>query len=73
MRRLADRIVHARVFEHVLVVLIMGSAVLLGVATSDYYYDRYMIWMGLFWILTMVVLVLEVLLKMLALSPRADR
>ena len=73
MRRLADRIVHARKFEYLLVVLIVGSAVLLGVATSEHLVDRYVLWMALFWILTLLVLVLEVLLKMFALSPRVDR
>ena len=73
MRRLADRIVHARKFEYLLVVLIAGSAVLLGVATSEHLVDRYVLWMALFWILTLLVLVLEVLLKMFALSPRVDR
>ena len=73
MRRLADRIVHARTFEYLLVVLIVGSAVLLGVATSEHLADRYALWMALFWILTLLVLVLEVLLKMFALSPRVDR
>ena len=73
MRRLADRIVHARTFEYLLVVLIVGSAVLLGVATSEHLADRYVFWMAWFWILTLLVLVLEVLLKMFALSPRVDR
>lgn len=73
MRRLADRIVNARAFEYILIVLIIGSAVLLGVATSEYLSDRYGIWMGLFWLLTLLVLVLEALLKMFALSLRVDR
>ena len=73
MRALAHRIVHARNFEYLLVVLIIGSAVLLGLSTSDKLADRYVIGMGLFWILTILVLVLEVLLKMVALLPRIDR
>ena len=73
MRRLADRIVHARKFEYLLVLLIVGSAAWLGVATSEHLADRYGLWMALFWILTLLVLVLEVLLKMFALSPRVDR
>ena len=73
MRALAHRIVHARNFEYLLVVLIIGSAVLMGLSTSDKLADQYLIWMGLFWILTILVLVLEVLLKMVALLPRIDR
>lgn len=73
MRAPAHRIVHARNFEYLLVVLIIGSAVLLGLSTSDKLADRYVIGMGLFWILTILVLVLEVLLKMVALLPRIDR
>jgi len=73
MRALAHRIVHARNFEYLLVVLIIGSAVLLGLSTSDKLADQYLIWMGLFWILTILVLVLEVLLKMVALLPRINR
>ena len=65
MRALAHRIVHARNFEYLLVVLIIGSAVLLGLSTSDKLADQYLIWMGLFWILTILVLILEVLLKRL--------
>ena len=73
MRWLANRIVHARKFEYLLVVLIIGSAALLGVATSAQLADRYWDWMLSFWVLTMFVLVLEVLLRMIALLPRADR
>ena len=46
MRGLAQRIVHARMFEYLLVVLIIGSAALLGTATSDDLVDRYGIWMA---------------------------
>ena len=73
MRELAHRIVHARKFEYLLVTLIIGSAVLMGLATSDYLYDRFAVWMGLFLILALAMLVLEVLLKMFALLPRIDR
>ena len=73
MRELAHRIVHARRFEYLLVILIIGSAVLLGLATSDYLLDQFNIWMGLFLILALTMLVLEVLLKMFALLPRIDR
>ena len=73
MRELAHRIVHARRFEYLLIILIIGSAVLLGLATSDYLYDRFEIWMGLFLILALTMLILEVLLKMFALLPRVDR
>ena len=73
MQGLANRIVHSRKFEYLLVVLIIGSAALLGVGTSDHLADRYGTLMGLFWILAILVLVLEVLLKMIALLPRVDR
>ena len=73
MRELAHRIVHARRFEYLLVILIIGSAVLLGLATSDYLLDQFEIWMELFLILALTMLVLEVLLKMFALLPRIDR
>ena len=46
MRGLAHRIVHARMFEYLLVVLIIGSAALLGTATSDDLVDRYGVWMA---------------------------
>ena len=35
MRMLAHRIVHARMFEYFLALLIIGTSVLLGVSTSD--------------------------------------
>ncbi len=73
MRGLAHRIVHARTFDYILAVLIIGSAVLLGMATSSPFYERFSIWMALFLLLTVAALVLEVPLKMLALAPRVDR
>ena len=73
MREFAHRIVHPRPFEYLLVVLIVGSAVWLGMATYAPVLDRYAVGMGLFWLLTLVVLTLEVLLKMVALLPRIDR
>ena len=85
MRELAHRIVHARRFEYLLVFLILGSAILQGVAisvlpedfeTSDQPLDwfHYLIFtFAMFWLLAGAVLVLEALLKMIALSPRIDR
>lgn len=73
MRNLADRIVHARKFEYFLVLLIVGASLMLGFATSDDIYERYQVWLGIFVFLTLLVLVLEVLLKMLAVAPRIDR
>ena len=73
MRRLAHRIVHARKFEYFLVLLIVGTSILHGVATSDVLLEQYIIWIGLFLILMLLVLVLEVLLKILAVAPRIDR
>ena len=73
MRKLANRIVHARTFEYLLVVLIIGAGVLLGIDTSGDVLDRYVVLVGLFVLLTLAVLVLEVFLKMFALFPRVDR
>ena len=73
MRRLAHRIVYARKFEYFLVLLIVGTFILNGVATSDVLLEQYIIWIGLFAILMLLVLVLEVLLKILAVAPRIDR
>ena len=85
MRELAHRIVHARRFEYLLVFLILGSAIMQGVGisvlpeeigTSDQPLEwfHYLIFtFAMFWLLTVVTLVLEALLKMIALSPRIDR
>ena len=73
MRRRAQRIVEARRFEYFLVILIVATAVLRGVATSDDLLDRLGVLIGWVWILTLAVLVLEALLKMFAASPRIDR
>ena len=73
MRKLADRIVHARKFEYVLTVLIIGSAALLGIGTSEDLLARYILLIVLIFLLTLAALILEVLLKMFALSPRIDR
>ncbi len=73
MRRSAYRIAHSSRFEYLLVILIIGSAVLLGLGTSDYLDEWVWVGMGLFFILALTMLILEVLLKMFALSPRVDR
>ena len=74
MRALANRIVHARKFDYLLVALISANAIMQGVRLS---FDPEPDWLPYltapFWILMMLVLFLEVLLKMFALSPRADR
>ena len=72
MRNLADRIVHARKFEYFLIVLIVGTSCVLGLATSESLFERYQVWMGLFVFLMLLVLALEVLLKMLVVAPRID-
>ena len=41
MRMLAHRIVHARKFEYFLVLLIVGTSILHGVATSDAQFERH--------------------------------
>ena len=73
MRELAHRIVEARRFEYVLIVLIIGSAVFQGFGTSPALFEPLTYSLAFFWFLTLIVLVLEVLLKMVALSPRVDR
>ena len=73
MRLKAQRIVQARRFEYLLAILIIASAVLRGLATSDDLPDLLLALMGLVWFLTLAVLVLEALLKMFATSPRVDR
>ena len=73
MRRLAHRIVHARMFGYFLVLLIVGTSILQGVATSDVLLERYAVWIALFVILLLLMLVLEVFLKILATAPRVDR
>ena len=73
MRALADRIVHARAFEYILVVLIVGAAIMKGIEVSGNPLEPYELWVGLFALLFLVALVLEVLLKMFALFPRVDR
>ena len=73
MRGLAHRIIYGRSFEYLLIVLIIGSAAMLGMGTSDLLFDRYGDWMALFVLLTLAVLILEVFLKIFALSPRAYR
>ena len=73
MRRLAHRIVHARMFDYFLAVLIVGTFILHGVATSDVMVERFEVLIALFVLLMLFVLVLEVLLKLLAVAPRVDR
>ena len=74
MRKLANRIVHARTFEYLLIALIIGAGILLGIDTSADVLDWYVVLVGVFALLTLLaVLVLEVFLKMFALFPRVDR
>ena len=85
MRGSADRIVHARRFGHLLVILIIGSAIFHGVGTSvqlkaaDFETSAQtfdwllLILFALFWLPTVVALTLEALLKMFAHWPRVDR
>ena len=74
MRGLAKRTVHARKFEYLLVVLIIGSAIMQGLRLSLDTEPGWLLYLsGSFWLMMLVVLVLEVLLKMVALSPRVDR
>ena len=73
MRELAHRIVYAKMFEYVLIVLIIGSAILQGLSTSPNLFEPLAYPLASFWILTLIALVFEMLLKMFALSPRVDR
>jgi len=73
MRGLADRIVHARLFEYILVVLIAGTSVIMGVATSDAIFERYQDWLVWFVIVMLLALIFEVVLKIIAVAPRVDR
>ena len=85
MRGSADRIVHTRRFGHLLVILIIGSATLQGVAASvlpeDMDFETFaltfdwllLILFGLLWFSTVAALTLEALLKMFAHWPRVDR
>ena len=73
MRELAHRIVYAKMFEYVLIVLIIGSAILQGLSTSPNLLEPLTYPFASFWILTLLALVFEMLLKMFALSPRVDR
>ena len=72
MRELAHRVAHARRFQYLLVALIVGSGLLQGVA-YQFDLERYYTWIGTVWLLTIAALVLEVLLKIFALSPGAHR
>lgn len=75
MRGLAHRIAHGRRFRYLLVVLIVGIAVAQGIAISapDAATNWYTYLLVAFVLLTMATLTLEVLLKMVALSPRVYR
>ncbi len=77
MRGLAHRIVPARKLrkvEYLLVVLISVNSILQGLRLSLDTRPDWLLYLGAsFWVLMLVVLVLEVLLKMFALSPRIDR
>lgn len=72
MRKFAHRIVHSRRFEYLLVVLIAGSSALQGVGTQ-FDVGPYLVWFGVFWLLTIGTLALEALCKIFALLPRAYR
>ena len=70
MRKFAHRIVYSRRFEYLLVVVIVGSSALQGVATQ-FDVDPYLVWFGVFWLLTIGTLALEAIFKIFALLPRA--
>ena len=73
MRQRSQRIVQARKFEYLLVILIVATVAVRGLATSEDLLERSAVLVGWVWILTLAVLVLEALLKMFAVSPRVDR
>ena len=74
MRESAERIVTGQKFRYILTALIVGSTILQGARLSlDPEPDWLLYLSGSFWLLMLVVLVVEVPLKMFALSPRIDR
>ena len=75
MRELANRVVHSKRFDYFLIVLLIATAILQGLGTSETLFEHMLMQylFASFWILALMVLVLEAILKMFALSPRIDR
>ena len=73
MQERLDRIVNARWFEYALVLMISGSAIAQGVSFTVGFRDEFLVWFVLLWLLTISALVLEVIAKLSAHSPRVYR
>ena len=69
----AERLVNKPVFEYAIIALIVGNGVLLGLETSPTLSLRFGDLMHLGNQIVLGVFIVEALLKMLALAPRADR
>ena len=69
----AERLVNKPIFEYAIIALIVGNGVLLGLETSPTLNLRYGSLMHLGNQIVLGVFIVEALLKMLALAPRADR
>ena len=73
MRNLALRIVDARWFKLVLVVAIAGTAIAQGLSISFNVGVQFDIWLGTLWLLTILLLLLEVLARFIGLAPQVYR
>ena len=73
MKQFAQRVVNAPAFEYVIIALIIGNGALLGMETSQDLVRRYGEWMHLGNQFVLGVLILEALLKMVAVAPQVDR
>ena len=73
MRNLALRMVDARWFKLVLVVAIAGTAIAQGLSISFNVGVQFDLWLGTLWLLTILLLLLEVLARFIGLAPQVYR
>ena len=73
MRNLAHRVTHSNGFEYFIIGLILFNAVLLGVETISFVMERYSAWIDMGQQAILGVFIVEAVLKIFAVSPRADR
>ena len=73
MRDLAHRVTHSNGFEYFIIGLILFNAVLLGVETISFVMERYSAWIDMGQQAILGVFIVEAVLKIFAVSPRADR
>ena len=71
MRARADRIVKSPKFGYSIVVLIVASAIVQAVVTVADLSEFHLVWMGFLLLFMMCMLVVEALLKMIAVAPRS--